>query len=88
MAKHIKADGTTKGLYPANGKTFSLGELQAAVGGIIEIAPIRPEYKSKILLADEEGLCKPNPVVNIEASKIAGCAIVGDTLLLDEGEWE
>lgn len=60
----IKADNHVFEVEPDNGKTFSLEELQTAVGGYIEI--LRPmgyarlkqklnDYKTRIMVLNEEG---------------------------------
>jgi hypothetical protein len=89
MAKQIQTDGTEKIVTPKNGVKFTLEELQTAVGGMIEIAPM-PQTginKGKTLLVNEEGLIYQLPH-NRLASLIAQCPIVGPALLLEEGEWE
>ena len=37
MAEIIKTDGTRTAAAPANGEYFTLEEMQAAVGGLVEI---------------------------------------------------
>jgi hypothetical protein len=89
MAKHITTDGNEEVITPNDGIKFTLEELQTAVGGLIEIAPMVKSSinKGKTLLVNEEGLCMGLPV-NPLASLLAGYPIVGDALLLEEGEWD
>lgn len=48
----IKTDGTETPLIPANGTDFTLAELQAAVGGYIEVVNLPND---RILIVNEEG---------------------------------
>ncbi len=41
MATLLKASGATVVLTPGNGRSFTLAELQAAVGGYLEVVPTR-----------------------------------------------
>lgn len=85
MAVIITTTGETEHTGPANGSVFSLKELQQAVGGYIEIVPIiTGEHSGKLMVVDEEGLIKSNPIPNIEASKIAGQQIVGQVIIIDK----
>lgn len=84
-AKLYKADGTILEVVPANGTDFQLDELQAMVGGYIEIVPAG---KGKIMVLDDEGKLKGKPV-NDAATMIfmqAGYydTIVGDALVCDD----
>lgn len=83
-AKLYKVDGTILEVVPANGTDFQLEELQAMVGGYIEIVPAG---KGKIMVIDDEGKCKHKPLNNA-ATKIFVQAgyydiIVGDALVCD-----
>lgn len=51
MAQIIYTSGETKDVYPKNGTDFSLEELQAVVGGYIELVFLG----DNILVANEEG---------------------------------
>ena len=89
MAILIKANKETRDVEPSNGKTFSLKELQGYVGGYIELIHIvSGDYKDHIMVVDEEGLLKQNPVVNATASLIAVRRIVGDVLIVKRTEIE
>lgn len=92
MAKLICADGTTRIVRPANGRKFTLQELQGYVGGYIELMPGMPFQ----LVLDEEGLLKEKPY-NVIATMLVLAALsgkelrytprlVGDVLLLDDSE--
>lgn len=53
MATIIKTDGTCIGVQPKNGTDFQLEELQAFVGGYIEI--VHSVYDQTIMVINEEG---------------------------------
>ncbi len=52
MAQILHADGTAEDCSPADGRLFSLGELQAIVGGYIEILSTRDGRK---MVVNEQG---------------------------------
>lgn len=82
MALHIKADGTEVKIEPANGKKFSLEELQKMVGGYIEVVRIAKTDHGDHMLVNEDGRMKQLPV-NVSASKLFGRGmIVGDAVVL------
>ena len=62
-------------------KDFTLGELQTAVGGYIEIVAVNP-WNDVVLVVDEEGPFKKKRC-NELASEIAGLYIVGDVVLME-----
>jgi hypothetical protein len=69
---------------PANEDgTFSLRQLQDAVGGYIEVVS---EAKGKVVLVDEEGLVKGLPI-NIAGSLICDRPIRGNVVVIDEECW-
>jgi uncharacterized protein YuzE len=82
----LAADGTQLPFLPANGETFTLGELQRAVGGLIETIYLGDDL---IMAIDEDGKIKGKPV-NPEATRLAqpglyifeGDEIVGDAAVL------
>lgn len=89
MAVIIKINGETENIEPANGKIFTLKELQQVAGGYIQIVSVTAgEHSGKFMIVDEEGLLKPNPILNIEASKIAGQRIVGQVIIIDRDQIE
>ena len=80
MAKYIKTDGILYEIHlvePANGKHFSLRELQEFVGGYIEIVFNLPD--DMIMVVNEEGRLKELPI-NAAATILAGQTIVGNVL--------
>ena len=85
MAEIIKTDGTRTVTTPANGEYFTLEEMQAAVGGMVEI--IELDDKQSMIL-NEEGKLLDLPY-NEEADKIFHQHfttldyIVGDVLLCE-----
>jgi len=85
MATIIKITGEIENIEPSNGKMFTLKELQKAVNGYIQIVPVDSD---KLMVVDEEGLLKPNPQLNIEASKIAGQQIVGQVIIINRDQIE
>jgi hypothetical protein len=79
MALILKVDGTRKEMTPDNKDgSLSLEQLQAAVGGYIEVVAVPNSFNT--LLVDEDGLMKKLPM-NVEASKLAQRPIVGNTVL-------
>ena len=64
MAQIIKSNGETKTVEPKNGTDFKLEELQAIVGGYIQIAYLRDD---EIMVMDEEGRLKDKDL-NLRAS--------------------
>ena len=85
--KLLKADGTETPMLPTNGKYWSLKELQIAVGGCIQILPLK---YGQALVIDEEGKIKNRPL-NITATKLSkeyyginsAQYIVGDVVLTE-----
>ena len=90
MATLIKADGRECGLHPQNGSTFTLEELQNAVGGYIEIVEIDKEFD---MVVNEEGKLQLLPL-NETATRLYQRArytddvIVGNVLLCNKIEIE
>ena len=75
---------------PANGKEFTLGELQGYVGGLIEPVPLRRDIKGvesdwREMYVNEEGLLY-NLKVNTNASILSGRTIVGDAIIVSNDE--
>ena len=77
----IKANGEMTHVNPADGKAFTLEELQGFVGGYIEIVTT---LRGNKLVVNEEGKLNGLPV-NIIATEIYGQedVIVGDALFCD-----
>ena len=86
MATLIKASGEEVHIEPENGNELSLQQLQSAVEGYIELAPIlHPDYKGKIMFCNEDGYRLKKPL-NIKATQISGDNIVGDVIVCDKSE--
>ena len=69
--------------------TFTLEQLQKAVGGFIEqVHPRDPKQTPEgvVFLCDEEGLLK-NRMYNGLASVLVGSSIVGDLVVIDDDKW-
>lgn len=83
-AKLYKTDGTILEVVPANGTDFQLDELQAMVGGYIEIVSAG---KGKIMIIDDDGKLKGKPVNNAATMifmQAGYCDIIaGDALVCD-----
>lgn len=87
MATLIKTDGTQQEVHPANGKRFSLEELQGFVGGLIEMI----DLGEGIMWINEEGKLEGLPI-NFLATRLArpylfrGDYIAGDVFVLSAEE--
>lgn len=91
MAFLLKAEAEPVEVQPANGKSFSLQELQGFVGGYIEIVRCgRPEFAGGLLVLDEEGKLKQKRLNLLATYAYAAPddVIVGDALLCLDGEVE
>jgi hypothetical protein len=80
MATLITPDGTHTEVQPANGKVFTLTELQTLVGGFIESVVV---VDHRVMFVDEDGRMKrlpPNPEATMVAGNIAQM-LVGNALL-------
>ncbi len=75
----LKADGTRQDLTPE--KKPTLEEMQAWVGGYIEVVRVSFEGKKVPMVVNEEGLIHRLPI-NYQAGRIAGSPIVGDVFIL------
>jgi len=58
MAKIIHYDGRIEDVEPVNGEDFKLEQLQAIVGGYIEVVRSQAEGDDRIMVVDEEGKIK------------------------------
>ena len=84
MTEIIKTDGTRQPVQPANGSDFTLKEMQAIVGGYIELVELDG---NTTMVVNEEGKLIPLSL-NLEASRIFRAHhpaskdfIVGDVLV-------
>lgn len=75
-AQIIYTNGKTTDVYPKNGTDFSLEELQAVVGGYIELVFLG----DKILVANEEGKLYGLPL-NTKATEIIRNYGYNDTIV-------
>ena len=88
MAKIYKANGEVLDIEPKNGRDFQLEELQAIVGGLIQIIEISD---TEIMVINEEGKLENLPL-NEQATAIYqkqvydGDFIVGDVLICKDEE--
>jgi uncharacterized protein DUF3846 len=81
----LHQDGREERLTPADGKKFSLTELQTAVNGYIELVPMRPGNGHAIMYCNEEGKYKdfkPNPRATALANILADDYLVGPVLIV------
>lgn len=67
MAQHIKTDGTVTDVTPANGKKFTLQELQGFVGGLIELIELG---NGRLMFCHEESKLVAEPKSNLLANLI------------------
>ena len=79
-AKLIRVDGTIDPVVPKNGEDFTLEELQAFVGGCIEIVH-PPSQAGAILVVNEEGRLRGLPLNGIATAVYGLDFVVGDALL-------
>jgi len=81
MAKIIRVNGQTEEVEPADGKVFSLKEMQEIVGGWIEIIYLRD---CRVVVVNEEGrirgLQHNESASQITVGQVFG-NIVGDALV-------
>lgn len=88
MAKIYKTNGEVLDIEPKNGTDFQLEELQAIVGGLIQIIEIND---TEIMVINEEGKLENIPL-NEQATAIyqkqvyEGDFIVGDVLICKDEE--
>lgn len=79
MAQIIKTNGEIIETQPSNGTDFSLTELQAVVGGFIEVVHLSD---GRLMVVNEEGKLDGLPI-NEKASELYPDLIVGDVLVCD-----
>jgi hypothetical protein len=77
----INADGTRRDIAPANGTDYSLRELQAVVGGFIELVTLDDRW---MMVVNEEGMLQ-DLQLNATASYLAQRPIVGNVALVRQG---
>ena len=82
-AKVIRPDGTVVSVFPQNGRWFTLEELQAFVGGYIEMLPV-PSKTGAVVFCDEEGKLKGRPRNRIATQLWQEHAEPGSMRMLDD----
>lgn len=94
MGKLITSDGIEYTVTPKEGSHFTLNEMQAFVGGLIQTIYLAEEADYDIMLINEEGKVHGLDY-NAKATKllqaaggIPGDFIVGNALLISSNEWE
>ena len=92
MAIRIEPDGSMVDVFPEDGQRFTLQELQAHVGGYIENVRLPAETKAngytiRIMYVNEDGHMQ-DLEHNLNASMIANRHLVGNALVLYQGEQE
>jgi hypothetical protein len=78
-----RSDGTKETLTPANGTHWTLAELQALVGGYIEVVRT---LSGRYMIIDEEGKNKRKPINRVATELYFYTGhdlIVGDALVVD-----
>ena len=84
MATLYEPSGRDSECTPHNARKFTLAELQALVGGYIEMVRI-PGDARRVFFVDEEGMLKKLRA-NVRASQIAGQLLVGNAVLCSSKE--
>lgn len=84
MAMHIKSDGGMTLVEPANGRDFSLTELQGFVGGVYRISSELPD--NRIMVVNDEGLLLDLPMNHTATRITSGGYIAGDVLVCKASE--
>ena len=83
-AHHYKTDGTINEITPADGKRFTLKEMQGYVGGWVERAPQTGTHE---IWVNEEDRLKGAPP-NTNASLLGNQNLVGDAVVCMDSCWE
>lgn len=89
-ARTITAKGVEKKVKPADGKRFSLEELQKHVGGYVTLIAIKDGADRALMYVDEDGTPKKLPI-NRTATKLfmrsgGQYPIVGKVLIVAPGQ--
>ena len=83
MAMHIKSDGGMTLVEPANGRDFSLTELQKFVGGYIDLVRLPDD---RLMVVNDEGLLLDLPMNHTATRITSGGYIAGDVLVCKASE--
>ena len=73
----------TREFKPADGKEFTLQELQDAVGGNIEFVAAPDDRQNYLIIVNEEGLIHRQEY-NVQGSFLAGQPLVGNVLIVEK----
>lgn len=76
-----KTNGEKISVTPHDGERFSLGELQAFVGGYIEMLPL--PGSDRVMIVNEEGKLKDLPDNLLETALMQGFLRPGDDIVGD-----
>ena len=82
----VTTDGEEIIVRPEKSEVFTLEELQALVGGYIEVVPQRV-HPDKVYLCDEEGILKSKDI-NFSVTETIGFGVVGDIVIISHEERE
>jgi hypothetical protein len=86
MATIIKTNGEKVNVKPEDGMEISLGQMQGAVEGFIELVPmLNSDHADKIMFCNEDGH-RLGKEYNSVASMMAGQQIVGNVIVCEHGE--
>ena len=85
MATLYEPPGRDSEYTPRNEKKFTLAELQALVGGYIEMVRIPGDAGRRVFFVDEEGVLKKLKQ-NVRASRLEGQMLVGNAVLCSPKE--
>lgn len=88
MAQFIRSDGSAEEVFPADGESFTLEELQGFVGGFIEMISLEDGC---VMFIDEEGKLKGKPENPVATLVVRGVIapwdeIVGDAIICTQKE--
>jgi len=88
MATVFEVNGTRREVYPATPPSFMLEEMQALVGGFIEMVPMAGD---KMLIINEEGklqglLCNLEATLQVLDRLLPGDYIAGAAVLVSRQE--
>ena len=83
----LDTEGVTEIVPDKKDGTYSLEQLQKAIGGYIELIKL-PGVPNMIAIIDEEGRMKSNLKKNIVATMICGQDIVGNVCIIDTKDFD
>ena len=90
MAEYIKQDGTTEQVRPANGRDFTLEELQGYCGGYVQEVSLRD---GRVMWCNEDGKVyglelneRATAIAEDAGALLVGDYVVGDVLICKDKE--